>query len=140
MPVLDLETMIKAPAEICFDLLRDKRVHSGTVWHIDGEAGVGQTVRFESKYPLSREIKLVVVEYDRPLRLVDEMLQGPFSSFRHEHEFSPLNDETLMKDHVVWTSRIGSVGVLADSLFVKQYLKNLVQTRNAKLKEIAEAS
>ncbi len=44
-----------------------------------------------------------------------------------------------MKDTLIWTSPLGILGKIADKLLIERHLRNLVQTRNTKLKEIAES-
>ena len=43
-----------------------------------------------------------------------------------------------MKDTLIWTSPFGILGNLVDKLLLKRHLRNLVSSRNSKLKEIAE--
>ncbi|MDQ3253235.1 MAG: hypothetical protein M3R15_04900 [Acidobacteriota bacterium] len=62
-----------------------------------------------------------------------------FKSFRHIHEFLPHGNGTLMKDTLIWTSPLDILGKIADKLLIERHLRNLVQTRNTKLKEIAES-
>jgi ligand-binding SRPBCC domain-containing protein len=143
MPTITLETLIDAPPETCFDLIRDIRIQSETTSHINKKEpiGLGQTVTFEGKlFGLRQRLTVQVIEFDRPRRFVDAMVNGAFRSFVHIHDFESRNDRTLMRDTLIWTSPLGLLGVLADSLFLKRHLKDLVQTRNAKLKQIAEGS
>jgi len=141
VPTIILETFINAPADVCFDLTRDARVHINSVITADGEIALGQRVTFEGRHFGRRQkFTVEVIECERPRVFVDEMRQGAFSSFRHVHEFSELDGGSLMKDTVIWTSPVGIFGRLADKLFIEGYLRRLVATRNMKLKEIAEAA
>ena len=47
---------------------------------------------------------------------------------------------SLMKDTLVWTSPFGILGKIVDKLLLERHLLKLVSNRNARLKEIAEAS
>jgi ligand-binding SRPBCC domain-containing protein len=67
------------------------------------------------------------------------MIDGPFTYFRHVHEFQAGEGGTVMHDTLTWTSPLGLLGTIADVLFLKRYLYRLVCTRNAKLKELAGA-
>ena len=97
MPQIILETMINAPAETCFDLMRDIRIHTETTAQTDekavagvteGKIGLGQTVTFEGKhFGMRQRLTVKVVEFDRPRLFVDEMTEGRFRSFKHIHEF-----------------------------------------------------
>jgi ligand-binding SRPBCC domain-containing protein len=148
MPTVILETLIMAPAEICFDLMRDIRLHTETTAHTNERAvaggdrrmiGLGQTVAFESThFGLRQRLTVKVVEFDRPRLFTDEMIEAPFKSFRHTHQFFDTSDGTLMRDTLIWESPFGILGRLADKLLIENHLKNLVSARNARLKEIAE--
>lgn len=143
MPTLTLETFINAPAELCFDLVRDVRLHSETSEQTNEKAAgsirPGQTVTFErTLFGVRQRLTVEVVEFDRPRRFVDEMIEGAFRTFRHVHEFSPHDGGTLMRDALVWESPFGIAGRLVDKLLLVPHLRDLVSTRNAKLKQLAE--
>jgi ligand-binding SRPBCC domain-containing protein len=148
MPTIVLETLIRAPAVACFDLMRDIRIHTETTAQTDekavagvteGKIGLGQTVTFEGKhFGLRQRLTVKVVEFVRPRLFVDEMTEGRFTSFKHIHEFLPSEGGTLMKDTLIWTSPFSILGKIVDKLLLERHLRNLVSSRNAKLKKIAE--
>lgn len=148
MPQFVLETFIDAPAEVCFDLMRDIRLHTETTMETDeravagvtdGMIGLGQTVTFEGKhFGFRQRLTVVVTAFERPRLFVDEMTEGNFKSFRHVHEFEGRNGGTLMRDTLIWTSPLGILGRLVDALILESHLRKLVTTRNARLKRIAE--
>ena len=139
MPTIVLETLIHARADECFDLVRDKRIQLEPHPAILGEFGIGQIVIFRSKnFGLDQSLTVKVTEFDRPTLLIDEMTEGSFRSFKHTHEFLFVENGTLMRDTLVWETPFGILGRLADKLFLERHLTNLVSTRNAKLKQIAE--
>ena len=143
MPSIYLETIINAPAERCFDLIRDVRVHSETNGAVksEGTFGIGQTVTFESKFfGIRQRLTVEVTEFDRPHLLVDEMTASTFKSFKHIHQFVENDGMTLMKDSVIWTSPLGILGRIVDKLLLEKHLKTLVTRRNVKLKAIAESN
>ncbi|MEQ1921209.1 MAG: cell division protein [Pyrinomonadaceae bacterium] len=140
MPTIILETLIHARAEECFDLVRDKRIQTEPLPAIFGEFGIGQTVTFKRKtLGLDQSLTVKVTEFDRPTILVDEMTDGTFRSFKHIHEFLFVENGTLMRDTLVWETPFGILGKLVDKFFIERHLTDLVSTRNAKLKQIAEA-
>jgi ligand-binding SRPBCC domain-containing protein len=55
----------------------------------------------------------------RPNYFVDEMVQGAFNRFRHEHHFKQMDEGTVMTDVVDYSSPLGVLGRLADVLFLK---------------------
>lgn len=150
MSVIVLETEINAPAEVCFDLMRDTRLHTETTAQTkekavagvtDGLIGLGQTVTFEGvHFGIKQRLTVKVIAFERPRLFVDEMTEGVFKSFKHIHEFFPNENGTLMRDTLIWTSPLGILGKIADKMFLENHLKNLVTKRNTKLKEIAETS
>ncbi len=148
MPQIVLETVINAPAERCFDLMRDVRLHTKTVARThekvvagvtEGNIGLDQTVTFEGKHLGFRQRMTVkVVEFERPRLFVDEMIEGNFRSFKHVHEFRNGKDGTVMLDTITWTSPFGILGRIVDKLVLERHLTELVMSRNARLKQIAE--
>lgn len=150
MPKIVLETQINAPAEVCFDLMRDIRLHTETTAQTDekavaeatsGKIGLGQTVTFEGvHFGIRQRLIVEVVEFERPRLFVDEMTEGVFKSFKHIHEFFPNENGVLMRDTLQWIAPLGFLGKIADKLFLENHLRKLVTKRNLKLKEIAEAS
>ena len=150
MPKFVLETQIKAPAETCFDLMRDVRLHTQTTSQTneravagvtDGMIGLGQTVTFEgTHFGMRQRLTVKVTAFERPHLFVDEMIEGRFKSFKHIHEFTPQDGETLMRDTLEWTSPFGIIGRLVDKLLLERHLRDLVSNRNKKLKEIAESA
>ncbi len=148
MPQIILETQINATAETCFDLMRDIQIHTETTSQTnekavagvtDGKIGLGQTVTFEgTHFGMRQRLTVRVVEFDRPWLFVDEMIEGKFRSFKHIHEFFPLEKGTLMRDTLMWTSPFGILGKIVDKLFLERHLRELVASRNTKLKKIAE--
>jgi len=140
MPTIILETLIHARAEECFDLVRDKRIQAEPLPAIFGEFGIGQTVTFKSKnFGLDQSLTVKVTEFERPTLLIDEMTEGTFKAFKHIHEFLFVENGTLMRDTLVWESPFGILGKFVDKFFIERHLTDLVSTRNAKLKQIAEA-
>jgi ligand-binding SRPBCC domain-containing protein len=141
MPTLVLETFINAPAEVCFDLIRDARVQGrATAVAADGAFGPGQIVTFEGRhFGIRQRLTVRVIEFDRPRTCVDEMTEGAFAAFRHVHAFSPHDGGTLMRDTLVWRSPFGIAGRIVDKLLLERRLRDLVSARNARLKQIAEA-
>jgi ligand-binding SRPBCC domain-containing protein len=150
MTSISLQTLINAPAEICFDLMRDVRLHVETTVQTNEKAvagvtsdkiGLGQTVTFEGiHFGMRQRLTVKVVEFDRPNLFVDEMIEGRFRSFRHVHEFGETELGTLMTDTIEWTSPLGPIGRIVDRLFIAPHLRKLVTGRNSRLKELAETS
>lgn len=75
----------------------------------------------------------------RPTYFVDEMVDGAFKSFKHEHLFEEMDGVTTMTDTFVYASPLGPLGKLADILFLEQYMTQLLVKRNEVVKEFAES-
>ena len=69
---------------------------------------------------------------------VDEMEEGKFKSFRHEHFFEEQNGATIMTDKLHYETPFGIVAKLFDILFLKNHLINFILERNKILKEVSE--
>jgi ligand-binding SRPBCC domain-containing protein len=67
------------------------------------------------------------------------MVKGAFEEFKHEHHFAELNDGTLMTDFFDYKSPFGILGKIADNLFLKKYMTQLLTERNQIIKEFAES-
>src|SRR5688572_10604993 len=112
MPVITLKTDIDAPPDVCFDLMRDIRLHTETTVETnetavagvtDGKIGLGQTVTFEGKhFGMRQRLTVKVVEFEPPHLFVDEMIEGRFECFKHTHTFLERDGGTLMIDTIEW--------------------------------------
>jgi ligand-binding SRPBCC domain-containing protein len=66
------------------------------------------------------------------------MLQGAFRSFRHEHYFNSKGTDTLMQDVFHFETPLGIFGKLANSVFLKSYMKNLLLQQNKVIQSVAQ--
>ncbi len=78
-----------------------------------------------------------ITEFDSPHRFVDEMVRGPFSTFRHEHLFEPISGGTRMKDVADYRTRFGLLRPIADRV-AGAYLRKLLVVRNEEIRSQAE--
>jgi ligand-binding SRPBCC domain-containing protein len=147
MPILRIATEIAAPVETCFDLARsiDLHLESMITSNERAVAGVtsglisaGQEVTWEARH-LGRLWRMTsrITEFDRPHRFVDQMVRGPFGSFRHEHRFEPVAGGTQMTDVVTFRMGWGLFGRLVDP-FAAFYLRRLMVLRNTAIQGKAE--
>jgi ligand-binding SRPBCC domain-containing protein len=74
-----------------------------------------------------------ITAYEPPHRFVDEMVRGPFRSFRHEHLFEPAGAGTRMTDLVTFRMALGPVTELPAGL----YLRRLLRIRGAAIRSAA---
>jgi ligand-binding SRPBCC domain-containing protein len=149
MPTIHLTTFVAAPAQRVFDLARSIDLHRKSMAHTDEEAiagttsgliGLNETVTWKAKHLRRvRILKSKIIAMDPPLSFTDEMVDGDFKSLRHEHHFKRIDNGTLLIDIFTYESPYGSLGRLADRLFLTRYMKTLLETRNKTIKEYAES-
>ncbi len=149
MPTIQLETCIDAPQNIVFDLSRSIDLHKISTSHTREEAiaGVtrglidyGQTVTWRAKhFGVYQTLTSKITEYKRPQYFVDEMLSGIFKRLRHEHIFNPEGEKTIMIDVFEYVSPLGLIGKFADLIFLRGYMKLLLNRRNEVIKDYAES-
>ena len=148
MPIIKHKQLIKAPIEKCFDLARNVDIHMKTTSKTKEKAvgGVttglleeGDIVTWEAvHFGIKQRLTSKVVYMERPNKFVDIMLKGAFKSFTHTHQFIEENNGTLMIDVFDYVSPLGSIGVIADQLFLEKYMKEFISSRAKELKRIAE--
>lgn len=149
MPRIELKTKIKAEKEIVFDLSRSIDLHKISTEHTNEKAVDGKTsglisegewVTWRAKhFGVCQNMTSKITEFYRPDFFADEMVKGAFKSFRHEHHFKEFNGGTLMTDYFDYKSPFGFLGNLSDKLFLKKYMKDLLEKRNQTIKEFAES-
>lgn len=148
MPVIQFTTFIAAPPDIVFDLARSIDLHRISVAHTGEEAVKGTTsglismnesVTWRAKhFGIVQHLTSKITAYNRPHYFTDEMVAGAFKSFKHEHIFKEENGGTLMTDVFMYQSPLAILGIMADMLFLKKYMRALLIERNRIVKEFAE--
>lgn len=148
MGYIKLETFIKADQKTVFDLARSIDLHQVSTAHTNERAVAGKTsglielnesVTWEAKhFGIIQRLssKIIVMKY--PDYFIDEMVFGAFKSFKHQHIFESKGGETIMTDIFDYVSPYGILGKLADLLFLKRYMTDLLVQRNNVIKEYAE--
>ncbi|RCS28228.1 cell division protein [Polaribacter sp. WD7] len=149
MPRIELKTEIKADRNIVFDLSRSIDLHKISTEQTNEEAiagktsgliGMNESVTWRAKhFGIYQKLTSKITEYDRPNYFADEMVKGAFAEFKHEHHFAESNGGTLMTDFFDYKSPFGILGKLADKLFLKKYMTELLTERNRIVKEFAES-
>lgn len=122
MPVMEIETIIEAPAEVVFDLSRSIDFHKLSTAHTKEEAIAGvtsglismnETVTWRARhFGVYQTLTSKITAFDRPRSFVDEMVKGAFRSFKHEHHFQQQNGTTVMRDIFDYKSPFGFLGRL----------------------------
>jgi ligand-binding SRPBCC domain-containing protein len=149
MPTIELQTEINAPAKRCFDLARSIDLHLISTKHTGetaiagtttGLIGLNETVTWRAKhFFIWQTLTSQVVELNSPHFFADEMVEGAFKSFRHEHFFFTINDKTVMRDVFMFESPLGILGKLFNIITLKAYMTSLLKQRNEVIKKVAES-
>lgn len=146
-----IETRIRAPREVVFDLARSVDAHTQSAafsreravppGRTSGLLEAGDMVTFEGVHFFVRQrFTARIVSMSRPEVFVDEAVHGAFKSMRHVHEFfiDAGNGETLMRDTLDWEAPLGILGRIADAIALKRHLTRFVTRKQNALKEMAE--
>ena len=81
--------------------------------------------------------RTLITDYKPSYMFVDQQLKGPYSMWHHTHLFERLNDEeTLIKDIVIYAVPFGIIGKLTHSLYIKADLDAIFDFRSQKIREI----
>jgi ligand-binding SRPBCC domain-containing protein len=97
---------------------------------MSGLIGAGEHVTWRARHfgvPLRMTSRITSLDF--PASFTDEQVRGPFTSFRHVHEFEATNMGSIMTDRVEFTAPFGPVGRLVEKLVLRRYLERLIQDR-----------
>jgi ligand-binding SRPBCC domain-containing protein len=149
MPKIEISTLINAPIEVCFDLARSIDLHMESTKQTGEQAisgrtsgliGLGEIVTWRAKhFGIRQKLTAKITRFEYPYYFTDEMVSGAFKSFRHDHLFSTVAGQTIMKDVFDFESPVGWLGNLANFLFLTRYMRKLLLNRNQVIKQVAEA-
>ena len=148
MTTIIITTKIKAPIETVFDTARNIDIHQLSAIKsnekaIDGKTSglieLNETVTWSGKhFGLNLMHKSKITQFKFPTFFVDEMEEGHFKSFKHEHLFQTEKNYTVMIDRLDYETPYGFLGIIFDKIILKKYLTNFIKTRNEILKNLAE--
>jgi ligand-binding SRPBCC domain-containing protein len=136
-----IERVIRAAPDRVYAASLDPQLHVRTMARY-GETMVagpdggifaeGSTVTWRARhFGLPFHLTSVVFDLDPPRRFCDRQVAGPFAQFHHEHEFDEHPDGTLMRDTVTLRAPFGPIGSLVDRLFMRAYMRRLIDERGA---------
>jgi ligand-binding SRPBCC domain-containing protein len=146
-------TTIHAPVERCFDLARNVEVHLLGNVHFGEQAlatggvtsgliGLGQRVTWRAKhFGFRHQLTSEITIMEPPVYFQDVMIRGIFRSMRHDHYFRALpSGQTEMKDIFCFAAPLPILGLLAEALVLRRYMRNLLRERNLVIQQVAESS
>lgn len=148
MTTIKLITKINAPINVVFDLNRNIDIHKlstsksnetaieGTT---SGLINLNEKVTWRGKhFGVYLTHTSLISAMEIPNYFVDEMIEGRFKSFKHEHTFVEKDGKTVMIDTIVYQTPFGIFGKLFDRLILKKHLINFISERNQYIKNLAE--
>lgn len=148
MPVINITTEINANIDICFDLSRSIDLHKLSLSKTKEEAIAGrksglieldESVTWQAKhFGVTQYLTSIISNYNKPFIFRDEQTRGVFNYYKHDHIFEEKDGKVIMTDVFSYESPLGFLGKIADWLFLKKYMTNLLLQRNKVIKEYAE--
>lgn len=148
MTTIHLITEIKAPIQLVFDLNRNIDIHKLSTSKsketaidgvVSGLINKGETVTWRGKhFGFYLTHKSLISEMEIPNNFIDEMVQGRFKSFKHNHTFVEKNSKTIMYDKIEYETPFGIFGTIFDRLLLRNHLTKFIQERNSFIKQIAQ--
>lgn len=148
MTTINLITKINAPKQIVFDLSRNIDIHKLSTAKSNETAIAGvtsglinynETVTWRGKhfgFYLTHKSRMTAMDfYDY---FVDEMEEGKFKSFKHEHSFVEKDGKTVMIDNINYETPFGIFGKIFDKFLLKNHLTQFITERNEFIKYLAE--
>ena len=89
--------------------------------------------------PVVQRWRVRISRIEPPTLVVDELLEGPFARFRHEHRFADLGDgRTRLTDHVEYALPLGVLGRLADRVVVGRLIARTFAQRQEATRRLLE--
>ncbi|MCA9024050.1 MAG: hypothetical protein KDA86_02435 [Planctomycetaceae bacterium] len=79
-----------------------------------------------------------ILEFERPLRYLEQQVKGPMKLWIHEHLFIPEGDATVIVDKVEFEPPGGMIGLLVTESRILDSLEDGIFSRNQALKQILE--
>jgi ligand-binding SRPBCC domain-containing protein len=147
--VIRVETEIKAPPALCFDLKRSVELHLTSTGDsgeravagvTSGLIGDGQEVTWSAKhFGIRQQLTSRITAFDRPRHFRDSLVRGAFARFDHDHYFEPHDGGTKMIDVFDYAAPLGLLGRLAERLVPYRYMRGLLIERGLGIKTVAES-
>lgn len=148
MTTITLITIINAPKQLVFDACRNIDLHQKSTSKTkelaiagitSGLINLNETVTWKGKhFGLYLTHKSRITEMNLYSNFRDEMVEGKFKSFQHDHFFEEINGSTTMKDEIQYEVPLSILGKVFDSFILKKHLTKLITERNQFIKNLVE--
>jgi len=147
---LRTQTLILAPASLCFDLARSVDLHQDSAGPIDGRATGGRvsglaelhdrttwSARF---FGMRFSLTTQITQFEPPYRFHDELCQGLFSRFGHAYTFRSLGPaQTVVTDDFSFQSPLGPLGAAFDALVLRRKMSQVALWRARTIRRVTES-
>ena len=101
------------------------------------EMRVGARIDYAlSLFGISIRWRTRITEWEPGVRFVDEQEIGPYSFWRHTHEFESDGEFTLVRDVIDYAEPLGPLGSLAHVLFVERALGRIFDFRREAIRRV----
>jgi ligand-binding SRPBCC domain-containing protein len=141
---------IRAPLERCFLLStslkiveRELGMHpvaKGGATRTEGLVVGGDRIRWEGWQLGMPQYHVSLISAYEPNRFFqDRMIAGRFKSFSHDHEFTEIGGQVLLKDTIRFAMPFGFAGRLVGKHVMVPHIRGLMARRFSLLKRIAES-
>ncbi len=137
---------ISAPIERCFLLSTSIEVVAQTIGmrpvagKMRGLVTADDRLEWRGwKFGLPQRHETLITKYARPSFFQDCMASGRFRVFQHDHEFTEIGGQVLLKDTVRFSLPFGVAGRLVGKYVMIPHIRGLLQRRFQLLKRIAES-
>jgi len=148
MPIIQLETTINAPIDICFDLSRSIDLHTISTAATKeiaiegitkGLINYNESVTWQAThFGIRQKLTSKITAYNRPFHFCDEQVKGAFKKIKHDHYFAEKDGVVVMTDIFLFESPLGFLGGLFNKLILTAYLRKFLTERNQVIKQFAE--
>ena len=106
-----------------------------------GLLGLNQEVTWEAThFGIRQHLTSRITAFDAPHHFRDSQVRGAFHGFDHDHFFEHASGITTMTDVFTYTSPLGILGRLADTLFLTSYMRRLPLARAEAIRQAAESA
>ena len=147
MSVVTSAVVINAPAEEVFDFHTDTRnlpLISPSWLKFDilkttGEDKGKMIELYSTLFGLFKTKWVVeIAEYDRPIRITDIALEGPFKRFRHQRDIRHITDVSCeLTDTFDYELPFGIIGKIGDAV-MERFVEKMFRERHIKTKRVLE--
>ncbi|MEN8786247.1 MAG: SRPBCC family protein [Flavobacteriales bacterium] len=144
MPKIKLTTEYDSSIREVFDANRSIDLHEVSAIETNEKAIAGKTsgliekgewVTWRAKhFGFYLKLTVEITKMEPPVYFRDEMKKGIFKRFTHDHYFETVAGKTIMYEVFDYDSPLGVLGKLADTLFLKSYMRRFLETRNKVVK------